>query len=184
MAYEREIAIRIFAKELRDSNVLYKADNDQYAPQYLITPTGAKINRVFIAGTLTETENIGTEAEYWRGRISDPTGVYLIYAGQYQPDVCRFLADAEVPALVSVIGKISSFQGNDGNEIITVRPEYIQYIDTETRNSWMYETAKQTYERLLIMETDEEKKENIKQNYDIHPTVYKKMILEALETMV
>ncbi|NLI62769.1 MAG: DNA-binding protein [Methanosarcinaceae archaeon] len=181
MAYEREVSVRIFAKELRNSKVLYKDGDDQYAPQYLLTPTGAKINRVFITGTLTETENIGTETEYQRGRISDPTGVFLVYAGQYQPEVCRFLADAKVPSIVSVIGKISSFETNDGNVIVSIRPEHMQYIDPETRDMWIYETAKQTYERILTLETDDETIQNVKNHYDVNTNDYKKMVLDALE---
>jgi len=45
---QREVARRVFAKELRDSNFHYKEHEDPYAPQYIITPTGAKCNRVFV----------------------------------------------------------------------------------------------------------------------------------------
>ncbi|MCK4929252.1 MAG: DNA-binding protein, partial [Methanosarcinales archaeon] len=83
--YSREVAHRVFAQEFRDSDLSFKDSNDQYSPQYLLTPTGAKVNRMFIVGTLTEKEDIGTDAEYWRARVVDPTGAFIIYAGQYQP---------------------------------------------------------------------------------------------------
>ena len=84
--FVREIAHRIFAAELKESNLQAKEGQDQYSPQYLITPTGAKANRVFIVGTLTEKEDIGTDSEFWRGRIVDPTGAFFVSAGQYQPE--------------------------------------------------------------------------------------------------
>jgi RPA family protein len=67
--FTREVAHRIFAAEFKEANLQVREGTDQYTPQYLITPTGAKVNRVFIVGTLTEKENIGAEAEFWRGRI-------------------------------------------------------------------------------------------------------------------
>jgi RPA family protein len=52
--FVREVAHRLFAAEFRESNLQVKEGSDQYSPQYLIIPTGAKVNRVFIVGTLTE----------------------------------------------------------------------------------------------------------------------------------
>ena len=72
----REVAKRLFAKEFQASNLTYKDGEDQFAPTYLLTPTGAKCNRVFIVGTLTEKTNIGSDSEFWKGRVSDPTGAY------------------------------------------------------------------------------------------------------------
>lgn len=54
MLFFREAARRVFARELKDSNLTSKDESDQYAPQYLLTPTGVKVNRIFIVGTLIE----------------------------------------------------------------------------------------------------------------------------------
>lgn len=129
----REAARRVFARELKDSNLTSKDESDQYAPQYLLTPTGAKVNRIFIVGTLIEKEDIGTDSEYWRGRVSDPTGSFLIYAGQYQPEAAQFLAECELPAFVAVIGKTSTYTTDDGNVLTSIRPESIQQVDELTR---------------------------------------------------
>lgn len=51
--FVREVSHRLFAAELKESNLMVKEGNDQYSPQYLIIPTGAKVNRVFVVGTLT-----------------------------------------------------------------------------------------------------------------------------------
>ena len=84
-SFYREVARRVLLKELRDSDLATKDESDQYAPQYVLTPTGAKVNRIFLVGTLIEKEDIGTDSEYWRGRVSDPSGTFTIYVGQYPP---------------------------------------------------------------------------------------------------
>ena len=105
--FSREVARRIFAEELKSSNYSFRdgEDQHQYAPSYLLTPTGAKCNRVFLVGTLIEKDDIGGDTEYWRGRVVDPTGSILIYAGQYQPEAAQILAGLETPCFVAVVGK-------------------------------------------------------------------------------
>ena len=81
---KREVAWRVFAREFNSASAELPGD-DQYAPTYIVTPLGAMINRIFLTGVLTECENVGTEPEpLWRGRVSDPTGVFYISAGQGQ----------------------------------------------------------------------------------------------------
>ncbi len=144
----REVAWRVFAEELRASNLAFRENEDQYAPLYLLTPTGAKCNRVFLVGTLTEKDDIGGDTEYWRGRIVDPTGSILIYAGQYQPEAAQALANIEAPAFVSVVGKPKLYQTEDGNIIISVRVEAIHKVDKAVRDRWILDAAGRTYERL------------------------------------
>ncbi len=151
--FSREVARRIFIEELKSSNYSFRdgEDQHQYAPQYLLTPTGAKCNRVFLVGTLTEKDDIGGDTEYWRGRVVDPTGSILIYAGQYQPEAAQILANIEAPAFVAVVGKPNLYQTEDGNIIISVRAESIQPVDEMTRNQWIMDTARRTQERLNML---------------------------------
>lgn len=151
--FSREVAKRIFAEELKSSNYSFRdgEDQHQYAPQYLLTPTGAKCNRVFVVGTLTEKDDIGGDTEYWRGRLVDPTGSILIYAGQYQPEAAQILAGMEAPSFVAVVGKPNLYQTDDGTVIISLRAESIQRVDEATRNQWIIDTARRTLERLQIL---------------------------------
>jgi len=148
--FSREVAKRIFAEELKSSNYSFRdgEDQHQYAPSYLLTPTGAKCNRVFVVGTLTEKDDIGSDTEYWRGRVVDPTGSILIYAGQYQPEAAQILACMEAPSYVAVVGKPNLYQTDDGNIIISLRAESISRVDENTRNQWIIDTARRTLERL------------------------------------
>lgn len=146
--FAREVARRIFASELRDSDLSFRENEDQYAPLYLITPTGARCNRVLLVGTLTEKDNLGDDVEYWRGRVADPTGSIFVYAGQYQPDAAQALSGTEPPAFVAVVGKPSVYETEDGTRLISVRAESIQRVDADTRDRWVLESAARTLDRL------------------------------------
>lgn len=180
----REVARRVFAQELKDSNLTSRDENDQYAPQYILTPTGAKVNRIFLVGTLIEKEDIGSDSEYWRGRISDPTGSYLVYAGQYQPEAAQFLSDCELPAFVAVVGKTSTYTTDDGNALTSIRPESIQQVDELTRDLWVLDTAKQTLERIKAIEAEEDPNSKLaKEHYSTDTDSYRAMVKKALESL-
>lgn len=148
---DREIAWRIFAHEFNSSN-LHISEGDERAPNYIITPTGVKCNRLFIIGVITEVENIGKDNNLWRARIADPTGVFTLYAGQYQPEAAIFLSGLEVPAYVALVGKARKYEPEDGNVYLSVRPEEINAADEKQRDMWVIETAERTLERIKIME--------------------------------
>lgn len=181
--YTREVAHRVFAQEFRDSNLSFKDSNDQYSPQYLLTPTGAKINRMFIVGTLTEKEDIGTDAEYWRARVVDPTGAFLIYAGQYQPEAARVMAEVETPQYLAVVGKPSTFQTEDGNVLTSIRPESVLVVDAATRDRWVVETAQRTMERIENLGGNSPDAVRAREHYNTDAGVYKQMVLEALKSL-
>ncbi|HMK46593.1 MAG TPA: DNA-binding protein [Methanocella sp.] len=180
----REVAKRVFAKEFQASNLTYKDGDDQFAPTYLLTPTGAKCNRVFIVGTLTEKTNIGTDSEFWKGRVTDPTGAFVIYASQYQPEAAQSLADIEVPSFVAVIGKPNSFKGQDGTMIFSIRPEIVVPADGDTRDMWVKDTIYNTADRLTAMKADSDPDAiKAKEHYNTDVEEYKNMLLSAAKSL-
>ena len=182
--FYREVARRIFAQEMRDSDLATKDESDQYAPQYVLTPTGAKVNRIFLVGTLIEKEDIGTDSEYWRGRVSDPTGSFTIYAGQYHPEAAQFLSSCEIPILVSVVGKTSTYTTDDGNVLTSIRPEYIEEVNEVTRDLWIMDTAKQTLERIKSIEEGNDLNSKLaKEHYSTDINHYRSMVKLALESI-
>lgn len=181
--YSREVARRLFAQEFRESNLSFKDGDDQYAPQYLLTPTGAKVNRIFIVGTLIEKEDIGTDSEYWRGRVTDPTGSFLIYAGQYQPEAAQVLAECETPAFVAVVGKPSTYTTNEGDVLTSVRPESLHIVDGQTRDMWVIETAKCTLDRIKELNGPSPNAQRAKEYYDPDTKHYSSMVSQALKSL-
>jgi len=181
---QREVARRLFAKELQESTLFYKEHDDAYAPQYLLTPTGAKCNRVFVVGTLTEKENVGVDADYWRARIADPTGVFPIYAGQYQQQAVTQLSSIEVPSFVAVIGKLNVFHADEGPIKVSIRPEFINVVDAETRDRWVLETAEKTLERIERLKHDDEDMARVRDYYSTDISPYTAVVIEAVKTLI
>ncbi|MCZ7357104.1 MAG: hypothetical protein O8C66_05495 [Candidatus Methanoperedens sp.] len=147
---DREVAWRIFAWEFNRSN-LHMSEGDERAPNYIITPTGVKCNRLFIIGVVTEVENIGQDNSLWKARIADPTGVFTAYAGQYQPEAAIFLSELNVPAYVAVVGKARKYEPEDGSVYTSVRPEEINIADENQRDRWVIDTAERTLERVGLI---------------------------------
>ena len=149
---QREVAYRLFAAEFDDADFSYSESDEERAPNYVITPTGARANRVFVVGVLTEVEQVGDDV--LRARVVDPTGAFVLYAGQYQPDEMAFLDRAETPSFVAVTGKARTFQPEDSDAVYTsIRPESISTVDAATRDRWTVQTAKQTIGRIGHMAT-------------------------------
>ncbi len=143
----REVAYRLFAAEYDDVSLEYAESDEERAPNYVITPTGARVNRLFLTGTLTEVTSVNEEMV--RARVVDPTGAFVIYAGQYEPDALAFLERADPPMFVAVTGKARTFQPDDSHQVYTsVRPESLATIDADTRDRWVVSTAEQTIDRI------------------------------------
>ena len=143
----REVAHRLFAAEFDDADFSYSESDEERAPNYVVTPTGARINRLFLVGVLTELEQVNDDV--LRARVVDPTGPFVIYAGQYQPDELAFLEAADPPMFVAVTGKARTFQPDDSDRVFTsVRPESISEVDADTRDRWVVQAAEQTVSRI------------------------------------
>ncbi len=184
MSMAREVARRVFAKEFNASSLAYKESDDQFAPAYVLTPTGAKCNRVFIVGTLTEKENIGEEQESWRARVTDPTGAFVLYASQYSPEAAQSLSDLEAPSFVAVIGKPRVFKTQEGETLVSVRPEAILPVDEETREQWVLDTINSTADRLIALkEGTEPDAKKAMEYYHTDIKEYKEMLLTALKSL-
>ena len=144
---KREAAWRVFAGEYNDSKVEIKGTGEM-EPSYVVTPLGAKINRLFIIGVLTDVENVSEQGELIRAHISDPTGVFTLYSGQYQQDATDALSNIEVPAFVAVIGKTKTYTPEDGGIYVSIRPEKVIEVNSQIRDRWILETCQNTKERV------------------------------------
>jgi len=194
----REVARRVFAAEFNDSTYAFKESDDERAPNYALLPTGDRANRIFLVGTLTETEDVGEDSEYWRGRVVDPTGTFFVYAGQYQPEAASVLRDTEPPAYVSIVGKPRTYETDDGTVNVSVRPETISVVDDDTRDRWVVETAERTLHRIEAFrewEADQEAPESAstaptneyaqmaREQYDSPVENYRRTVIQALESL-
>jgi Uncharacterized protein conserved in archaea len=180
----REVAQRVFAAEFNDASYTFKESDDDRAPVYLLLPTGERANRVFVVGTLTETEDVGEDDEYWRGRIVDPTGTFFAYAGQYQPEAASMLRDLEPPAYVAVVGKPRTYETDEGDVNVSVRPESITEVDAATRDQWVVETADRTLDRIdAVDDAGNEYARMASEEYGDDATAYTDTVVAGLKSL-
>lgn len=144
----REVAHRIFAAEFNASRFEVKGSADDRSPGYVITPLGAKANRILAVGVLTEVEAVGEAGDLHRARVSDPTGLFTLYAGKYQPEASAALAALQPPQYVAVVGKARTYEPEPGKVFVSIRPESITIVDETARDHWVLETARATRARI------------------------------------
>ena len=188
----REVAKRVFAGEFNDASYTFKESDDERAPVYLLLPTGERANRVFVVGTLMETEDVGSDSEYWQGQVIDPNGDrFYMYAGQYQPDAASMLRELEPPAYIAVVGKPRTYETDEGDVNVSIRPESITEVDAATRDRWVVETAERTLERIQAFAdaTDDESASvdeyvgMAREQYDLPVENYRRLAVGALESL-
>lgn len=144
---QREVAQRVFAAEFNLAAHETK-EAGEYAPTYIVSPFGARINRLFAVGVLTAVEPVGQGGDMHKAQIVDPTGTFNVYAGQYQPEAAQALAEIRPPALVAVVGKTRTYQPEDGVTYVSIRPESIRVVDKNDRDLWTLEAARHSLQRL------------------------------------
>jgi len=180
----RETARRVFATELNDATFTFKESEDERAPVYVLLPTGQQANRIFVVGTLTETEDVGSDQEYWQGRVVDPTGTVFVYAGQYQPEAAGALRELDTPTYVAVVGKPRTYETDDGSINVSIRPESITVVDESTRDRWVLETAERTLDRLADLASEgNEYGVRTREEYDLDPEFYRDGVVEAVQSL-
>jgi RPA family protein len=180
----REVARRVFACEFNAGTYTFRESDDEYAPNYALLPTGERANRVYIVGSLIETQDVGRDDEYWQGRVVDPTGAVFVYAGQYQPDPARVLQEIEPPEYVSVVGKPRTYETDDGGTNVAIRPESITVVEEAIRDQWVVETAEQTLERVKAFDqSTNEFAQMAREHYDRPLEGIREGTITALESL-
>ena len=176
---KRETAWRVFASEYNDSTVEIKNEGEK-TPSYVVTPLGAKINRLFIIGVLTDVENVSESGDLLRAHVSDPTGIFTLYSGQFQPKATQALSDIDVPAFVAVIGKSRTYIPEEGVLYVSIRPERVIEVNAELRDQWILETCMKTKDRIEAIK--EATKMNHPNAYDLRKLGYSRELSEGIVT--
>ncbi len=150
----REPAWRVTARELAASVEEERGEGDR-AASYLVSPFGARMNRVLLAGTLTPAEPVGRDEPptFWRARFSDPTGAIPVTAGGFQPRAMTQLRAASAPRSAIVVGKLHLYRGRDGAAPqVSVRAEAVRSVPETEERAGLAEIARQTLDRLDLVE--------------------------------
>lgn len=156
----REPAHRLFAAEFNDAQHETRGEGER-APSYVVTPLGARVSRLFLVGVLTSNDPTGEDDSMQRAQVTDPTGVFHVYAGRYQPEALETLRELDPPQIVGVVGKARTYEPEEGTVYTSVRPEAIHPLGSEDRDAWIVETAEHTLERVRAMDRAYELEEEV-----------------------
>jgi uncharacterized protein len=149
----REPAWRVSAREL-ESSLEEERGTGERAAGYLLSPFGARMNRVLVAGTLSPAEPIGRdEAQtFWRARLSDPTGAIAVTAGSFQPRAMAQLRATRESHPALVVGKVHLYRGRDGVGYVSVRAEGVRAVSENDERGVLADVVRQTLDRLDLVE--------------------------------
>ncbi len=148
----REVAWRIFAEEYNSSVLEHRGEGEKPV-SYVVTPLGAKVNRMLVTGVVTDVEDVGDEGKQrYRARVADPTGTFYVSAGEYQPIAAMALSKIAPPAFAAVVGKSRAYTPEEGVKYLSIRSERIREVDAAARDYWVLETAKSTMLRIDAIE--------------------------------
>jgi uncharacterized protein len=149
----RELAWRVLASEVQSASAEERGSGEK-SPSYLISPLGARMNRVLMTGTITPTEAAGPGpgAGFARARLTDPTGVLPVTAGSYQPQGKADLERLTGPAQVLVVGKVTRYRGGSLAPVVSVRAETVLPVADNDYRTLTAEAANQTLARLELVQ--------------------------------
>jgi uncharacterized protein len=149
----REPAWRVTARELESSLEEEKGEGDR-AASYLLSPFGARMNRVLIAGTLSVAEPLGRDESqpFWRSRFTDSTGAVAVTAGTFQPRAMSQLRSSTAPRPALVVGKVHLYRGRDSVGYVSVRAESIRFVAENEERAALADIVRQTLDRLDLLE--------------------------------
>ena len=149
----REMANRVFAAEFNSSNYELR-EGEEKSSVYVVTPLGAKVNRLLLMGVLTEIDSRDTEGgKLYTAQVTDPTGTFRVSAGQYQEYASKALQSLTAPAFVAVVGKARTYTPEEGTVYVSVRAEEISLVTQEQKDFWIYETCRETSKRIGAMKS-------------------------------
>jgi len=144
---KRETSMRLLSLEFNSSTTHMRGEAEK-APSYLLTPLGSLVNRVYVCGVLTEVEEL--ESGY-RARISDPTGIFSLYSGQFQPEATQFLSQASTPGYVALVGKCNIYEPEGGAIYASLRPERIRSVQRKDRDLWIVRSCELMAARIDVI---------------------------------
>tara|TARA_B100001175_G_scaffold107396_1_gene91302 strand:- start:144 stop:1103 length:960 start_codon:yes stop_codon:yes gene_type:complete len=153
--FGRQSAIRIFAQEYSDANLPLEGVGE-YAPSFIITKLGAKVNRALFGGVIDRFERRdGDNGPTYSGHLRDATGgVHRFQIAPFQPELH---ADAEELLarfesgdrfLMMMIGRARWFESDDGGIFTSFRAEEFTTVERNVYVNWLVETSAATLRRL------------------------------------
>tara|TARA_B100000900_G_scaffold415457_1_gene445412 strand:+ start:8800 stop:9759 length:960 start_codon:yes stop_codon:yes gene_type:complete len=153
--FGRQSAVRIFAQEYSDANLPLEGVGE-YAPSFIITKLGAKVNRALFGGVIDRFERReGDNGPTYSGHLRDATGgVHRFQIAPFQPELhpeaeellARFESGDRF--LMMMIGRARWFESDDGGIFTSFRAEEFTTVERSVYVNWLVDTSSATLRRL------------------------------------
>jgi RPA family protein len=149
----REVARKIFGRELLETTLTYKKGSDPKAPGFVLTPTGCEANKLYITGIVTDIEKVNDDPVNYKLEIIDAAGKFYAYASQFKPQALaavQKLAAKETPCYIAMTAKLSISPGkNDPTKLFkNINVLAINEVDDATYIAGSIAAFDATVERL------------------------------------
>ncbi len=149
----RETAWRVSARELAACREEERGTGER-AATYVLSPYGARMNRVLLAGTLSAAEPLGRDQPptFWRAHLADPLGRVAVTAGSFQPRAMAQLRAAPPGRPALVVGKLQLYRGGAAEPAVSVRAEGIRSVPEAEERAALADIVRQSLDRLDLLE--------------------------------
>ncbi|MEM4293187.1 MAG: hypothetical protein QXJ27_03345 [Thermoplasmata archaeon] len=161
-ATRREVAYRVFSFELDETTVEERGGETESeegtgfsdpskAPNYVITPTGLRVNRILVVGKLLGPPKQIGDKEMWKFEVSDSLGTISVLAPNFRSEVVNYvkrIGPNDIPKVVFLTGKIRTYRPDETRFYISIRPEVLCDSTLELHNYWLIQAAKSLLRRL------------------------------------
>ena len=140
---------RLFALEMQQTDHIQTRPGERQVS--LITPSGAKVSKLYFCGVLTEMTNPGGKNPSIR--VADPTGGVTFFIKPQNKDVLKILEQVTPPAFVSILAFIEKNIKKFPDEEKEHAPyhcviERLIEVTRKERDNWIIETADHTMARI------------------------------------
>ncbi len=182
--YKRQPTFRVFASEFSNSS-LTAQDSEEYAPAFVISKIGAKINRALVCGVLENLERReGDSGSSYNFTVRDPTGIIRLNIAPFQPELHPIAEemlskfDSGERFLAMFVGKSRWYESEDGGLFTSLRVEEFCEINKQRYQNWLLNTAESTlnriaaYEKSLEVGLDENEMRNYGITEEMIPGIY------------
>ena len=134
-------ACRVFFAEFLHSDLFI----EEAGVTALITPTGARCQRLYAVGAI---ESVETRGKVVRIELNDTTASLPIFAPQNRYPAESAMERAEAERYLAVLGVVTARAGADGSKRAVILAETLGFVEDHARAAWVLTTALRTMERI------------------------------------
>ncbi|MEM4161099.1 MAG: hypothetical protein QW531_03875, partial [Thermoplasmata archaeon] len=165
-ATRREVAYRVFSFELDETTVEERGGETESeegtgfsdpskAPNYVITPTGLRVNRILVVGKLLGPPKQIGDKEMWKFEVSDSLGTFYVLTPNFRSEIVNYVKNMDpdtLPKVVFLCGKIRTYKPDETRFYISIRPEVLCDSTMDMHHYWLIQAAKSLLRRIECLE--------------------------------